>query len=216
VAADTETLVTFPNLNENTAFRTYFLMNTVRGGNSEVVASDEVSTHRDYTKLTVTAPAGYTDMAYGDHATLTVDVNGGDDSVPYTYEWFDQMMQPAGSDAAISVSPEVSTVYTVKVTSGDNQTARAKVKVRVTGAPLAVATFDDNYLTRESSWSWDREIIPADGSDSFFSGSFEFGNTDDRAHSAWGGFGYANESSSVYSGMTHMMRNAVGGGALET
>ncbi len=216
VAADTETLVTFQNLNENTAFRTYFLMNTVRGGNSAVVASDEVSTHRDYTKLTVTAPAGYTDMAYGDHATLTVDVNGGDDSVPYTYEWFDQMMQPAGSDAAISVSPEVSTVYTVKVTSGDNQTARAKVKVRVTGAPLAVATFDDNYLTRESSWSWDREIIPADGSDSFFSGSFEFGNTDDRAHSAWGGFGYANESSSVYSGMTHMMRNAVGGGALET
>ena len=79
-----------------------------------------------------------------------------------------------------------------------------------------MATFDDNYLTRESSWSWDREIIPADGSDSFFSGSFEFGNTDDRAHSAWGGFGYANESSSVYSGMTHMMRNAVGGGALET
>ena len=216
VAADTEVLVTFPNLNENTAYRTYFLMNTVLGGNSPVVASDEVSTLRDYSVLTVTAPEGYTDIEAGSTATLSVDVTGGDDDAPYTYEWFDQMMEPAGSDATIAVTPEVSTVYTVKVTSADNQTARAKVKVRVSGTPLAIATFDDNYLTRESSWRWDRDIAPADGKDSFFSGSFEFGNTDDRSHSAWGGFGFANESSPIYSGMTHMMRNAAGAGAEET
>lgn len=216
VAADTEVLVTFPNLNENTAYRTYFLMNTVLGGNSPVVASDEVSTLRDYSVLTVTAPEGYAEIEAGATATLSVEVTGGDETAPYTYEWFDQMMEPAGSDATLTVLPEVSTVYTVKVTSADNQTARAKVKVRVLGTPLATATFDDNYLTRESSWRWDREIIPADGKDSFFSGSFEFGNTDDRSHNAWGGFGFANESSPLYTGMTHMMRNAAGSGAEET
>lgn len=216
VAADTEVLVTFPNLNEDTPYRAYFLMNTVLGGNSPVVASEQVPTLPDYKKLTVTAPAEYTDIEAGASATLTAVVTGGDEYHPYTYEWFDQMMEPAGSDATLSVTPEVSTVYTVKVTSADNQTARAKVKVRVNGAPLATATFDDNYLTRESSWSWDREIEPADGKDSFFSGSFEFGNTDDRAHNAWGGFGYANESSSIYNGMSHIMRNAAGSGAEET
>lgn len=215
IQGDTEVLVTKELLNENTLYKAYFLMNTVLGGNSDVFASEEVRTLRDYTALAVVSPDDVTIQA-GASATLSVSATGGNDDEPYAYEWYDQMMEAVGSDATLTVSPDVSSLYRVKVTSSDNQVAWGKVRVRVKDVPLAVATFEDVYLTSESSWRWDRNINNPGETDAFFSGSFEFANSDMRQYNTWGGFGYANETSNIYSDLAHQMRNAVGAGAAST
>lgn len=215
IQGETEKLVTVGDLSEKTSYKVYFLLSTVMGGNSEMVASETVNTLGGIVPLSVEIPEGYVTVNAGESVNLVVSATGGDEESPYTYTWYDQMDNEVGSSETLSIEPEVSGTYYVEVLSADGQTAWSKVKVRVENAPLAVATFEDNALEPESSWRWDRRI-PSLADDSFFSGSLEFANSSIREHSTFGGFGFANESSAEFVDFSHVMRNAAGGGASET
>ncbi len=216
VDADTEVVVTRDDLEEDTAYRMYFLMSTAFGGNSAVVASDEITTLKNFPKLEAHVTTTAVTIDAGDATSLSVTVTGGDSGKAYTYQWYDQMMQPVGESAKITVTPDVSTLYRVEVTSADNQVVWGKARIYVQGTEIAPATFDDVYLEPESSWRWDSHFASDGSVDRFFSGSFEFVNMDMRGYNTWGGFGYANHAGNQATDLGGQMLNAVGGGAEKT
>ncbi len=201
VMAGQEATTTFDGLDENTKYEAYFL-NVSALGNESAIASIEFTTLRDIPALTATL-AGATIEAGGE-ATLAPVVAGGDE--PYTYEWTDQMNNSLGTDATLTVQPEYTWGYRVKVTSADGQSVTAKAGVIVRGEQV-VAEFDDNYLPENShNQCYDLE------SDVFYSGSFAFDQGSMPAYEYWYGYALSNETSTEYGSLNDQWRNANGAG----
>lgn len=201
VMAGKEATTTFDGLDENTKYEAYFLNVSALGNESEVVKA-EFTTARHIEPLTV-ALEGATIEAGGE-ATLTPTVAGGDE--PYTYEWTDQMNNSLGTEANLTVQPDYTWGYKVKVTSADGQTATAKAGVIVRGEQV-VATMDDNYLAENSH----DEVYDLD-SDKFYSGSFAFNQGAMPDYNYWYGYALTNETSTAYTGLNDQWRNAAGTG----
>ena len=201
VMANQEATTTFDGLEENTKYEAYFLNVSALGNESEI-ASIEFTTLRDIPALAATL-TGATIEAGGE-ATLAPVVTGGDE--PYTYEWTDQMNNNLGNEATLTVLPEYTWGYRVKVTSADGQTVTAKTGVIVRGEQV-VAEFDDNYLPQNSHDAcYDLE------SDVFYSGSFAFDQGSMPAYEYWYGYALSNETSTSYGSLNDQWRNANGAG----
>ncbi|HXP49563.1 MAG TPA: PKD domain-containing protein, partial [Bacteroidia bacterium] len=80
--------------------------------------------------ITITAP-GQT-ICIGQTATLTATANGG--TAPYTYNW-----TPGGTGQSITVSPTVTTSYTVQATDANGCTSAPIVVVVTVRPPLTIA-----------------------------------------------------------------------------
>ncbi len=124
------------------------------------------------TTITVNDPLSVTafidmDICEGQNANLSAVANGGDGN--YTYTWTDDQGNPAGVGQFITVTPAVTTTYTVSVTDGcGSNAATDQVTVTVnplptidfvvdnaTGcAPLTV-TFTDNSVPAGTTCLWD-------------------------------------------------------------
>ena len=187
VMAGKEATTTFDGLDENTKYEAYFLNVSALGNESEVVKA-EFTTARHIEPLTATLTGA--SIEAGDEATLTPVIAGGDE--PYTYEWTDQMNNNLGNEATVTVQPEYTWGYKVKVTSADGQTATAKAGVIVRGEQV-VATMDDNYLAEKShDEAFDLE------NDVYFSGSFAFNQGAMPSYKYWYGYALSSETSTEF------------------
>ncbi len=84
------------------------------------------------------------DICEGQDANLSAIANGGDGN--YTYNWTDDLGNPVGNGQFITVTPAVTTTYTVTVTDGCGSTAVTD-QVTVTVNPLPTINFVVNNAT---------------------------------------------------------------------
>ncbi len=173
------------------------------GLQSEVVASAAFTTLRHIGPLTLEFDDEETPrIESGEQFTIVPAVGGGDE--PYVYSWTDQMGRRIGTESTLTVNPEVSQSYMLKVESADGQAVEAKTAVEVTG-DMAVATFDDNYVAEDS------HITPETEEERFYSGSFAFNAGGVPEYSFWYGYALSSETSPESSGLDDQFRSAPGG-----
>lgn len=202
ITSGVEISTKFESLSPSTVYKAFFVAESASGVRSSVVASEAFTTLRHIGPLTlkfddekipvVEAGANFAIVPY---------VAGGDE--PYVYEWTDQMKRSLGNDAILSLTPEVSAAYTLKVTSADGQTVEATTAVEVLGE-LKTATFDDNWLEEESH-------VTPEGDTRFYSGSFAFNAGGMPEYSFWYGYTISSETSSDFTGLSDQFRSAPGG-----
>lgn len=142
-------------------------------------------------------------VAYGGSVLLEGTVSGG--TAPYTYLWSAQDGEELGVEATQRIRPAAPGYFTLTVTSSDGQTASGRVAVEVTGAPMQVATFDDNALAEESHFT-------PQGDGSFYSGTFAFNYGGMPEYDFWYGYTLSSETSTEYTGLADQFRSAPGGG----
>lgn len=200
-------------LDPKTTYKAYMVLTSLRGMDSDVIATDGFTTTAvpspEPLPLTATIDFDGTAVQAGSEVSLPVTVDGGVE--PYTYEWTNALHEAVGSANPLALTPEVSQEYTVKVTDARGATATATVQVRVLGEQK-IATFDDLYLEPESNWhgnTEDEDYMMG----SFFSGSFEFNNSYMADWDSWSFFGYSNMTSTGFSSyLTDQYNSAVGHG----
>lgn len=203
ILADTESVVNLSALESETTYRVHFVAVSAAGVRSEVVSTPSFTTLRHIGPLAVAFGQEETPrVESGSNYVLEPIVTGGD--LPYTYVWTDQLGRNVGESATLTISPEVSAVYRLKVISADGQTAEASTAVEVTGAMVA-ATFDDNYVEANS------HIIPATSEERFYSGSFAFNAGGMPAYNFWYGYALTSETSPQFSTLDDQFRSSVGG-----
>lgn len=154
-------------------------------------------------------------FAEGETVELLAYAEGGQE--PYTYSWVDQRGEEVSTGDSYSYTAEVNRSFHLTVRSADGQEHVCKADIPVITSRLVKATFDDLYLAAESNWMYDEALATGDRyTDIFYSGSCEFNNLYMPAYSFWCGYGYSNETSTEYKGISDQMRNAAGGGADNT
>lgn len=210
-----EAVSVFTGLQPSTAYKAYFLVVSALGAESAVVCSEVFTTPEVIQPLEALIFWQDEPFNAGETVELQAYVEGGKE--PYTYSWVDQGGNEVSQSESYSYTADRSLSFHLYVTSADGQSVVCKDDIAVVNAELAIATFDDLALKPETSWRWDTEI--SDGGmyqDTFFSGSFAFGNTSMPSYNFWGGYGYSNETETSFSTLDHQMRNCVGGGACGT
>lgn len=222
VVADTDVTTTFEELEANTQYKAYFLMVSDAGAESDLVESVEFTTASPAAEpLTIEIDDPVTINA-GESATLTGIWAGGIE--PYTITWADQqgnvIETVAGEEYQITVTPAITTGYTLTVSSADGQSVTRRTGVKVRGAQ-AIATFEDNVIPTEgydqgySDW----EQVYS-GSYGFEVGSY-YSNYDDShpengGYWTWYGYGLSNTTATDYRGFNYLYPdqfNSVPGGA---
>lgn len=204
--ADTEVTLSLTNLEEQTAYKVYFLLDGANGVASDIASAD-FTTKRYIAPLEVVF-ADNSEADANEEVQLSAIISGGDE--PYGYRWTNRTGTVVGTEEVLVVTANLPEVYTLTVSSADGQSASATTLLKVYGS-VADATFEDNILENESYW-WgamdeDDPQIP------FYSGAFEFSNFCNSDYQYWGGFAYANcmatDYASLFPGQFH---NVVGGG----
>lgn len=199
----------FTALEEETDYKAYFIFVSALNVNSDIATTNSVTTLKQIFPLAVTLPEEQT-VTSGSNVEIVPTVSGS--VYPYAYEWKNQMNDVISTDSVLNVSPTVAQQYKLTVTTADNQTGEFFYNVLVTGASV-IATFEDNYLAPESYWQGrDTESMTS----VFYSGSYSFTNTYSEEYSFWGGFGYANLTTTDFDPaemLTQQFRSAVGHGA---
>lgn len=141
----------------------------------------------------------------GSSVLLKATVEGG--VYPYVIEWKDQTGKVVGNTEEVTPTLSHSMNYTLSVSDAWGKNAVDRTSVRVSGKQYA-ATFDD-LLLPDGTTGWHGDT---DGKTSFFSGSWEFPNYYMELYKSWACFGYANSTSTNYSGINDQHNNVVGGG----
>lgn len=167
------------------------------------IMASEVCANGNSSTLSVEFPKATETVTYGSSLLLEGTVSGG--VAPYTYEWYAQDGTLLGKDASQNIQPETPGYITLTVTSSDGQTVSSRVAVEVSGAPLQVATFDDNALAEESHFT-------PQGDGKFYSGSFAFNYGGMPEYNFWYGYTLSNETSTDFTGLQDQFRSAPGGG----
>lgn len=203
ISADTENTWNFTDLKPSTSYKACFMAVSGVGNSSEIVSTEVFTTARHIEPLSIFVSDEPVTVNYGEETTLSAIVSGGD--MPYTYEWTAQDGEQLSTEESLTVTPDVPAFYTVTVSSADGQTVTARIAVEVEGAPLKVATFEDNFLENESHFTPEE-----DGH--FYSGSFAFYYGGMPDYNFWYGYAPTNETSSEYTGLDDQFRSAVGGG----
>lgn len=214
IVRNTDNEITVVNLEKNTAYSVYALVDGIRGNAGPVYKSGLFSTTSEesgaVTELVISAHEVSAEK--DSPVILEAVITGG--KAPYNVEWTDNLnnvIKTETLDAEGTTKTEVVTSecndYKIKVTDALNKSVSEKVRVVIVGESLN-ATFENLYLKDESYWN---------GSDlggSFVSGSYKFHNSYDADWKSWGEFGYSNVSSSVFEsyGDSTAYANAVGGG----
>lgn len=211
VVADTEAKTTFDDLTELTDYKAYLLVVSDLGVQSEIVATDVISTLEYIAPLALTIDELPTIYA-GDEVNVTANLEGGKE--PYTYEWYSQMGNLIGDESTCTLWPTLPERLTLTVTSADGQTITKAVGLNVYGAH-EIADFEDNYID-ETTHNW-HGITAPDGSavnSTIYSGSYGFSNMFWAQWSYWAGFALSNDPESEYDATLgyNQYRNATGGG----
>lgn len=215
IDADKEVLSRFTGLQPATTYKAYFLVVSAMDAESEIISSPTFTTPETIQPLA--AEIFWDDEPVNEGATvdLMAAVIGGLE--PYTYTWTDQRGLTRGNDDILSFTAETNTTYHLAVQSADGQNVVCKAHIPVINDKPKKASFEDLALDTESNWRWDKLI--SDGGafqDSFFSGSYKFGNFSMTSANTWSGYGYSNETSTSFVYLADQMHNVVGGGAAGT
>lgn len=201
ITAGSEVTSTFTQLDEQTLYTPCYLAVSNLGTVGEVIAGEPFSTLRNILPLAV-ALGETTVINDGDEVVLTPDVSGGD--APYTYLWTAQDGSDLGTDATLTVTPDVSQRYTLQVTSADGQSVTARRGIEVRGESR-VATFDDNAVA---------DLYPETGTTRWYSGSYAFncGASSMSGMKFWFGYTLSNEEDNSFATLDDQFRSAAGGG----
>lgn len=204
IMANSEDVSKFTSLKPSTSYKAYFFVVSSLNAESDIIASDTITTARHIEPLEVAFAVDEIPVVdAGRSVAFAPIVTGGDH--PYKFKWTDQLGHEVSKDSIFSVTPEVSSCFKVSVTSADGQTAGLSAPVHVTG-PRKVATFDDNYVPAGSS------IMPKSDEDSFYSGSYLFKASGMPEYNYWYGYALSAENSSFFEGLQHQMRAVTGSG----
>lgn len=203
--ADAEVAVKFADLADHTAYKAYFMLEGANGVNSDIA---ECAFTTAYLPLTVELDLEQDDIDAGEQAVITPLMAGGDGN--YTYSWTNRLNREISTEESLTVSPEQPEIYTLSVTSGDGQAASDFTVLKVYGTK-ADATFEDNALAAESYYyttnNEDKANVP------FFSGAFAFNNNSWLEYNMWGGFAYANLTTTSFGSLfPGQFCNVAGGG----
>lgn len=145
----------------------------------------------------------------GERVTVRPTVAGG--VSPYSYEWKNAANETLDSEAEFVFEPLHTGKYTITVTDAWGNASQAVAVVKVTGSAYT-ATFDDLYLADESHWGGDMDSKEFMVESEFYSGSYAFNNVCMPSYSSWAFWGYSNETSTSYGGLSDQFRSAVGSG----
>ena len=215
IEADKEVVSALTGLQPSTEYRAYFVVESALGAVSAVVPSDAFTTLEDIQPLDALIFWQDEPFEAGQTVELMAYVEGG--KKPYTYSWVDQSGAEVSTADYYTYTAERSLSFHLTVKSADGQTVICKDDIPVISAALMPATFEDLYLAAESCWMYD-EALSTGGlyNDTFFSGSLCFPNSSMTSYAMWGGYGYANQTSTDFKTLDDQMHNAAGGGAAGT
>lgn len=205
VQKDIEYVVSLSGLAPSTKYITYLYSVSLVGVESDVVATQVYETLRHIEPLVASISKSADRVDAGSEVTITAEVAGGD--TPYTYEWRNAMNEVIGTEGSVTLTPQLSGNYTLKVTSADGQSVDAMATVFVS-SEFAIATFEDNYIPET------KYVNPYKDGTALFSGSFAFNGLTQSYGSIeyWGGVAFSSDESDVYESLSDQYRSAPGGG----
>ncbi|MBP3211699.1 MAG: DUF4465 domain-containing protein [Prevotella sp.] len=223
---DTEATLKVTDLDAETAYKAFVLVESTRGNATEVLATEAFTTPMEPIELMIACTSEpVTTVAAGTETTLKVMVAQG--RAPYTVTWMDSKHQVVGQpvvtsaegeDIVLNITPARSSDYYVTVTDAQQFEAKDTCRVIVTGELLA-ADFENLYLEPNTYWRGPdtkgtiEEGIYGDDQyrGSFLSGSFKFSNNYSIDWGSWSGFGYSNRTVTTGSNIMKDQWNACTG-----
>ena len=226
IKANAEATLSWGNLEEETTYVAYIVLQSVRGTNG-TLTTKEFQTNEQPIELIAICTVPVTTMASGSNATLKVQVASG--KAPFTISWIDQKHNAVGEsfnssllgeDITMTFTPTMSGDFIVTVTDAQDKIDTDTCRVVVTGDAL-VADFEYLYLEDDSYWAgpdWKGNVEESlwgedEYQGSFVSGSYSFANNYIPAYSSWSSFAYANKKVNYYYDLMEDMCNATTGGA---
>ena len=206
---DTEATLKVTDLDAETAYKAFVLVESTRGNATEVLATEAFTTLMEPIELMIACTSDpVTTVATGTETALKVMVAQG--RAPYTVTWMDSKHQVVGQpietsvegeDIVLNITPTRSSDYYVTVRDAQQFEATDTCRVIVTGELLA-ADFENLYLEPNTYWRGpDTKGTIEEGAwgddqyrGSFLSGSFKFSNNYSIDWGSWSGFGYSNRT----------------------
>ena len=215
IAADTEATLKAEDLDAETQYVAYVVLQSTLGTSGEVV-SVGFTTQPEPIELMAVCTEPVTTVASGEQTELKVMVASG--KAPFTVTWKDSKHETVGSaietellgeEISLSIAPERSGDYYVTVTDAQHFEANDTCRIIVTGDAL-VADFENLYLEENSFWKGpDTKGTIEKGTyddnqyrGSFVSGSYKFANNYSIDYGSWSGFSYANSTATTFSSYT--------------
>ena len=226
IQADTEASMNWSNLQENTTYVAYIVLQSIGGTNGTLI-SKEFMTSEQPVELLAVCNEAVTTVTAGNEAELKVIVGSG--KAPFTISWMDQKHNAVGEsfesellgeEISMSFTPECSGDYIVTVTDAQNKVDTDTCRVVIKGA-AQVADFEYLYLEDDSYWAgpdWKGEqeeslYGPIEFQGSFVSGSYAFANNYIPDYNSWSSFAFANRTSNGFDVLMEDMCNATTGAA---
>ena len=223
---DTEATLKVTDLDAETAYKAFVLVESTRGNATEVLATEAFTTPMEPIELMIACTSEpVTTVATGTETALKVMVAQG--RAPYTVTWMDSKHQVVGQpietsvegeDIVLNITPTRSSDYYVTVRDAQQFEAKDTCRVIVTGE-LLVADFENLYLEPNTYWRGpDTKGTIEEGAwgddqyrGSFLSGSFKFSNNYSIDWASWSGFGYSNRTVTTGSNIMKDQWNACTG-----
>lgn len=213
LAKDAETSLTVKNLNEETSYKAYVVTLSPMGNTAEAVAATDVFTTAWTLRPVVLNPIEAVTVNENDTFSLVAAVaTEYPQAKPYTYKWYTTFSttEIAATDT-LTRTADQTTEYICCVTDKYGQKALVSAHVSVTKSHAA-ATFEEYNLAAgghkmvEEVWADNTETW-------FYSGTYAFANTPNKAYNAFSGFVISADDDSTYVGnyMVDQFRSAAGG-----
>lgn len=226
IQADTEASFSWSDLQENTTYVAYIVLQSIGGTNGTLITK-EFATSEQPVELVIACTESVTTVASGTETSLKVMVASG--KAPFTVSWIDSKHNTVvesfessllGEEISMAFTPDRSGDFIVTVTDAQNKMDTDTCRVIVTGEAM-VADFEYLYLENNSYWAgpdWkgvQEESLygPIEFQGSFVSGSYSFANNYIPEYSSWSSFGYANKQANTYYDLMEDMCNSTVGGA---
>ena len=226
IQADTEASLSWSDLQENTTYVAYIVLQSI-GGTNGMLITKEFATTEQPVELLIACTEPVTTVASGTETSLKVMVATG--KAPFTISWMDSKHNAVGEsfessllgeNITMAFTPERSGDFIVTVKDAQNKVDTDTCRVIVTGDAM-VADFENLYLDNNSYWAgpdWkgtvEESLWGADElQGSFVSGSYSFANNFIPDYSSWNAFAYANKQDNTYYDLMEDMCNSTVGGA---
>lgn len=226
IQADTEASLSWNNLQENTTYVAYIVLQSIGGTNGTLITKEFATTEQPV-ELLIACTVPVTTVASGTETSLKVMVASG--KAPFTVSWLDSKHNAVGEsfqssllgeDITMTFTPDRSGDFIVTVKDAQNKIDTDTCRVIVTG-DAQVADFENLWLENDSYWAgpdWKGTVEESMwGADeyqgSFVSGSYSFANNYIPDYSSWSSFAYANRTANTYDNLMEDMCNSTVGGA---
>lgn len=223
LTAETEAIISFSNLQNDTEYKAYFLLVSSTGEESDIYTTQAFTVVKSPTDPVLTAFVGddldtQIIINSGESADITVFLVEG--TAPYIFTITDQQGNtvhseqltelPSEDDGFIyTAEPTESVVYTLTATDALGKSSSQKITIYVISGE-EVATFEDITIGDEGHIS-----VSTDEDDMrtyFVSGSYKFSFGCMHDYKYWYHYGYANSTATTFTSLNDQWNNAVGGG----